>query len=160
RRREQANRSAERNEASTTRNATGRRAAQKQADTLIELAQSADLFHTPDRTCFADVDVNGHRETWPIRSKGFRHWLTHQFFKSEHTAPNSDALQSALNAIEAKARFDGPEREVCVRVGGFDGRLYLDLCDETWRAVEIGPDGWQVVSAPPIRFRRALGMLA
>src|SRR5215469_14027170 len=73
--REQASRSAERNEASTTSNATGRRAAQKQADTLIELAQSAESFHTPDRTCFADVDVNGHRETWPIRSKGFRHWL-------------------------------------------------------------------------------------
>ena len=39
------------------------------------------------------------------------------------------------------------------------GRLYLDLADEHWRAVAIGPDGWRVLGSPPVRFRRALGML-
>ena len=34
-----------------------------QADILIELAESAALFHTPDRTGFADLDIDGHRET-------------------------------------------------------------------------------------------------
>jgi hypothetical protein len=29
-----------------------------------------------------------------------------------------------------------------------------------WRAVEIGPEGWRVVAAPPARFRRPPGMLA
>ena len=43
-----------------------------QADILIDLAQAAELFHTPDGTGFADLDINGHRETWPIRSKGFQ----------------------------------------------------------------------------------------
>jgi hypothetical protein len=47
----------------------------KQADILVDLAQSAELFHAPDGTGFADLDINGHRETWPIRSKGFRRWL-------------------------------------------------------------------------------------
>src|SRR5438105_1757887 len=45
-----------------------------QADILIELAQEAELFHAPDRTGFADLDINCHRETWPIRGKGFRRW--------------------------------------------------------------------------------------
>jgi len=35
----------------------------KQADLLIELAQEAELFHSPDATAFADLVVNGHRET-------------------------------------------------------------------------------------------------
>ena len=61
--------------------------------------------------------------------------------------------------IEAKARFDAPERAVHVRVGGMDGKIYLDLCDETWRAVEIDVNGWRVVDSPPVRFRRAAGML-
>jgi hypothetical protein len=39
-----------------------------QADILIDLAQTAELFHAPDSTGFADLDINGHRETWPIRS--------------------------------------------------------------------------------------------
>jgi hypothetical protein len=40
-----------------------------QADQLIELSAAVDLFHAPDGTAFADIDINGHRETWPIRSK-------------------------------------------------------------------------------------------
>jgi hypothetical protein len=37
--------------------------------------------------------------------------------------------------------------------------IYLDLADDRWRAVEVGPDGWQVITCPPVRFRRAAGML-
>jgi hypothetical protein len=129
-----------------------------QADILIELAESAELFHTADSTGFADLDINGHRETWPIRAKGFRRWLARRFFEATQGAPRSEALQSALNVIEAKAHFDAPERMVHIRVGGLDGRLYLDLCDTTWRAVEIDTTGWRVIDNPPVRFRRAAGM--
>ena len=129
-----------------------------QADILIGLAQTAELFHTPDGAGFADLDINGHRETWPIRAKGFRRWLARRFFEETGGAPSSEALQSALNVIEAKAHFDAPERQVHIRVGGLDGRLYLDLGDETWRAVEIDATGWRVIDNPPVRFRRASGM--
>ena len=129
-----------------------------QADILIDLAQSAELFHAPDGTGFADLEINGHRETWPIRSKGFRRWLARRFYDATQGAPSSEALASVLNVIEAKAHFDAPEREVYVRVGGLDGRLYLDLGDGNWRAVEIDVSGWRVVDNPPVRFRRAAGM--
>lgn len=129
-----------------------------QADILIGLAQSAELFHTADGAGFADLDINGHRETWPIRAKGFRRWLARRFFEETGGAPSSEALQSALNVIEAKAHFDAPERQVHIRVGGLDGRLYVDLGDETWRAVEIDPTGWRIIDNPPVRFRRASGM--
>jgi hypothetical protein len=129
-----------------------------QADILIGLAQTAELFHAADGAGFADLDINGHRETWPIRAKGFRRWLARRFFEETGGAPSSEALQSALNVIEAKAHFDGPERQVHIRVGGLDGRLYLDLGDETWRAVEIDATGWRVIENPPVRFRRASGM--
>jgi hypothetical protein len=76
----------------------------------------------------------------------------------EQGAPSSVALQSALGVIEAKAHYDCPERVIHVRVGGLDERLYLDLCDEAWRAVEIDTAGWRVVDSPPVRFRRAAGM--
>ena len=129
-----------------------------QADILIALASAAELFHTPDGTGFADLDINGHRETWPIRSKGFRRWLARRFFEATQGAPSSEALQSALNVIEAKAHFDAPERVVHIRVGGLDERLYLDLGDANWRAVEIDATGWRVIDKPPARFRRAAGM--
>jgi hypothetical protein len=129
-----------------------------QADILIDLAQTAEVFHAPDGGGFADLDINGHRETWPIRAKGFRRWLARRFFEETGGAPSSEALQSALNVIEAKAHFDAPERLVHIRVGGLDGRLYLDLGDDRWRAVEIDAAGWRLIDNPPVRLRRAAGM--
>jgi hypothetical protein len=129
-----------------------------QADVLIELSQSAELFHTPDGTGFADFEINGHRETWPIRAKGFRRWLARRFYEATQGAPSSEALQSVLNVIEATAQFDAPERAVNIRVAGLDDRIYVDLGDESWRAVEIDVSGWRVINDPPVRFRRAAGM--
>ena len=130
----------------------------KQTDTLIELASRAELFHTADGTGYADLDVTGHRETWPIRQKRFRLWLTRAFFGATQGVPNSEALQSALKLVEAKAHFDADERHIHVRVAGLDDRLYLDLADAAWRAVEIARTGWRIVDRPPVRFRRAAGM--
>ena len=38
---------------------------------LINLAASADLFHTATGTAYADLVIDGHRETWPVRSPRF-----------------------------------------------------------------------------------------
>ncbi len=130
----------------------------KQADILIAIASDAHLFHKPDGTGYADVEINGHRETWLIRSKGFKQWLARRYYLENEGAPNNEAIQTALNVIEAKARFDGPELDVFVRVGSQDGRLYLDLCNDAWQAVEIAPDGWNIIDNPPVRFRRTAGM--
>ena len=130
----------------------------KQTDTLIELASRAELFHTADGTGYADLDVTGHRETWPIRQKGFRLWLTRAFFDATGGAPNSEALHAACNVVEAMAHFDADERDIHVRVAGLDDRLYLDLADAAWRAVEIASASWRIVDRPPVRFRRAAAM--
>jgi hypothetical protein len=129
-----------------------------QADALIALAKSAELFHAPDGTGFADLDISSHRETWPIHSKGFRRWLARCFYEATGGAPSSEALRSALNVIEARAHFDAPELAVDIRVGGLNDRLYLDLGDQSWRAVEIDATGWRIIDSPPVRFRRAAGM--
>jgi hypothetical protein len=132
---------------------------QKQSDILLRLSQSADLFHTPDSTGYADLDINGHRETWPVKAKGFTRWLARAFFEETGGASGSEALQSALNVIEAKAHFDAIERAAHVRVASLDGKLYLDRCDPAWRAIEIDESGWRIVAEPPVRFRRSSGGL-
>ena len=75
----------------------GRRATQ--ADILIDLAGAAELFHSAEGTAFADADINDHRQTWPVRTRGFRRWLIRQFFEKTGGAPSSEALQSALNVV-------------------------------------------------------------
>ena len=53
-----------------------------QADILTDLAGTAELFHTADGTAFADLYINGHRETWPVRTMGFKRWLAWQFYET------------------------------------------------------------------------------
>lgn len=137
----------------------GERRATSQADVLVELAAEAELFRSPDGTAFADVVVDGHRQTWPLRGRGFRHWLTRRFYDGGGAA-GGEAMNAAINLLEARAMFDAPARAVHVRVGSHDGRLYLDLGDDSWRAVEIDAEGWRIVESPPLRFRRGQGMQA
>jgi hypothetical protein len=117
------------------------------------------LFHDPNGTAFADLAIDGHRETWPIRSRQFRYWLRRRYYEETGSAASAETIRSALDLLEARAQFDAPERTVHVRVAEHDGDTYLDLADKDWRAIQIGPDGWQVVASPPVRFCRAAGML-
>ena len=126
---------------------------------LMHLADSAELFHTATGTAHADLAIDGHRETWPVRGPRFRAWLRRRYYEATGDALNAAALSAALNLLEARAQFDGPERTVHVRVAEHEGRIYLDLADQAWRAVDIGPDGWRVVGEPPVRFRRPAGLL-
>jgi hypothetical protein len=126
---------------------------------LEKVTLCEDVFHTASGVAFADFITDLHRETWPIRSKRFRTWLRRCYYQATGAPPSTAAVASALDLLEARAQFDAPERAVSVRVAEHAGRIYFDLADEHWRAVEIGPDGWRVLECPPVRFRRPAGML-
>src|SRR5262245_8275581 len=126
---------------------------------LTRMKACGELFHTATGTAFADLLENGIRETWPIRSKRFRAWLRWRYYVSTGAAPSAGEIRQELDLLEARAQFDGPQRPVHIRVAEHDGHIYLDLADAHWRVVEIGPEGWQVIESPPIRFRRHGGML-
>jgi hypothetical protein len=66
-------------------------------DSLIKIGFEADLFHSAEGTAFADLQVNGHRETWSIRSKGFRRWLGKRYFEITRSAPSAAAVGAAHN---------------------------------------------------------------
>jgi hypothetical protein len=108
---------------------------------LMEMPLCEEVFHTAGGVAFADFITDGHRETWPIRSKRFRTWLRRCHYHATGAAAGAAVIGSALDLLEARAQFDAPERAVSTRVAEHAGRLYLDLADEHWRTVAIGPDG-------------------
>jgi hypothetical protein len=57
---------------------------------LMEFGHRGELFHTPAGTAYADVLVNGHRETWPVRSKRFRTWLRRCHYEETGEGGESD----------------------------------------------------------------------
>jgi hypothetical protein len=129
-----------------------------QAEILLRLAAGAELFHDPNHKCFASFPVSGHVETWPIRSGTFRDWLRGLFFKAHGKPPGGQALQDALETLAAQARFEGPTIETFVRTAHYDGKIFIDLANDAWQAVEITSQGWRVVSRPPVKFRRPRGL--
>jgi hypothetical protein len=84
-------------------------------DRLLNAASTAELFHTNAGIAFADLIIDGHRETWPLRSNRLGAWLRQQFYERTWSAPAAAALSTALNVLEAQAQFDGPERQVHAR---------------------------------------------
>ena len=125
------------------------------ADELVRMVRAeSELFHGEDRTAYASFLVDSHRETWPLESTGFREWLGAKHYRATGKAPSDGGMAAALSALSGIAKFDGPEMKVWLRVAKESGRYYLDLCNDAWQAVEISPDGWQVLDHPPVRFRR------
>jgi hypothetical protein len=133
-----------------------------QAELLIRCAAGAELFHTPAGDSYATVSVGDHQETHPIKSKGFRRWIVRAYFEQYDRPPGAQAMQDALGLLEARAEFDGLEREVYIRIAGHGGNIYVDLANEDWQTVEITAASWRVIEseAAPVRFRRPRGTLA
>jgi hypothetical protein len=129
------------------------------ADDSAVLDTPISLFHTATGVAYTDLEIEDHRETWPVRSKQFRAWLRRRHYERTGEALAPATIRSILDLLEARAQFDAPERTVHIRVALHEGRIYLDLTDGGWRAVEVGSNGWRIVTRPPVRFRRAPGML-
>jgi hypothetical protein len=101
-----------------------------QADKLVELAEGVDFFHADVDLPFVSLQINGHVETWPVYSKGFKYWLGRQYYRKHEKAPSSQAVQDALNVLAGRAIHDGPKIPVHTRIAEHAGNLCLDLADE------------------------------
>jgi len=133
---------------------------QSQADRIIELAEQVEFFHQDLDEPFASIKVADHFETWRVKSASFKRWLSREFYLHHKKAPSGQALQDALNVLAARAIHDGKQVSVHTRVAEHGGKLYLDLADTGWRAVEITLRGWTIVQDVPVKFVRTRGMMA
>jgi putative DNA primase/helicase len=121
---------------------------------LDQIAESCELFHSPDRKGYATVPINSHKETWSLESAGFKEWLGGRCYQFDKTIPKSNALADLIETLKGVARHDGDEHPVFIRLAEKDGRIYLDLGNEKWGVVEITANGWNIISNPPVKFIR------
>jgi putative DNA primase/helicase len=47
---------------------------------------------------------------------------------------------------------------VFVRLAGDDGKIYLDLCRDDWKVVEVDASDWRILDASPVPFLRSAGL--
>ena len=136
---------------------------------LLRYAQLAEYFHDPDEEAYATVPQDLRKETWSLRSRGFKRWLRYTFYIQEkqrlggafEPAPlRASMITDVVKQLEAKAQFEGVRRTAHLRSAEADGKIFIDLCNRKWEVVEISAEGWQIRSADevPVRFIRSKGM--
>lgn len=134
-----------------------------QATELGDLVKGSgiELFRSPDDEPFITVQVNGHSETYRLKSKGTRGWLRQLYRNETGKSIGGQALQDCLNDLEGAALFDGQKHEVHVRLAWHNDDIILDLGDDMHRVARITPTGFHLEAHSPVKFIRpkALGPL-
>jgi hypothetical protein len=150
---------------------------------ILYARKSGTFFHDSEEDAYASVQVKDHVETYPVRARKFRLWLQGEFMRREQQRIEDEAaeqegalyesrgfeapvvvrtqnLNDAIGHLEAVSLFKGHQQEVNLRVAGHEDRIYLDLCDQSWRVAEVSVDGWQIIPGKdaPVRFIRPKGM--
>ena len=123
----------------------------------LALRSGIEFFHDPEQHGWASVQVDQHWEYYPLRSRAFYLFLLRIFYRDSGENPGARAIRAVLEIFEARALFDGPECQVHLRVAQQNGKLYLDLCDNAWSAIEIDTEGWRIVDRTSPKFRRSRG---
>jgi hypothetical protein len=129
-------------------------------DILVRLGLAGAALFCATEGAFADVTVDGNRNTWPLTDSEFSEWLLYQYFIEKKTVPSPSAIKSAIRTLSANAKFGGVRYDVHLRTAKFGGKIYLDIGDLEWHAVEIDITGWRMIKDPPVRFSRPAGMAA
>jgi primase-polymerase (primpol)-like protein len=127
------------------------------SELIVELITSNPnivLFHDDSGEPFVRISTDGHLESWPSKAKSFKRWLAKSFYDAYKKSAPSNSVRDALSTIEGMACYGGKEFPLFNRVALIDGAFWYDLTDDKWRAVKIDAKGWQIVSDPPIVFRR------
>ncbi|MCK9571443.1 bifunctional DNA primase/polymerase [Candidatus Pacearchaeota archaeon] len=131
------------------------------ATQLVNLADknSVELWHTPGNDAYITLLVNLHKEHYRISSKAVKTWMGRLGRDLLGGTVSISAIKDAINALEGMAIYDGKEYQLYVRKAKYEGKIYVDLGDPDWHAIEISVNGWKVVGDCPIRFRRAKNAL-
>jgi Bifunctional DNA primase/polymerase, N-terminal len=148
------------------------------AEILVQLAtDNTELFFKDQYgTAFALVKINNngddqHREVIRIESNKFKRYLSKLFYDNQNRrVVNSDAINNAVQVLEAKTEYEGQTIPLSLRVaskkennnneGDSLTTIYYDLTNPKWQYIKITNHQWELVDnnnsnvSPPILFVR------
>ena len=124
-----------------------------QSSQILTIIEESDieLFHDQYDEPYIQCKLSDRFEYFKIGSTKFKRWISKEYYNKFGKTINSEALNSAINIIAAKACFDGKNYELENRVAERDKDIFYDLGD--WTAIKINAHGWNRIQEPPILFK-------
>ena len=131
----------------------------RNADILVKLAENncVEFFKDEYGSTFAVIKTQDHKEVISLENSKFKQWLSKLFYDSNgKKVAGSDAVNSAIQVLQAKASFEGRTIPLPLRVSSSRDKntIYYDLTDEKWRTVKISNEGWSIVTDGEPLFNR------
>jgi hypothetical protein len=122
---------------------------------LLNLTSGHYLFSDDRDRPYVWLEVEDHREVWPLDGRRFKSWMALRFYEETGSAPSASVLSDALAVLIGQALFKSTRHELANRLSrGPEGELWYDLADAAWQAIRVDVEGWEVVPDPPLQFRR------
>jgi hypothetical protein len=84
---------------------------------------------------------------------GLRAELAHRFWNEYQLPAPQQAIADACMVLEGMSMQEKPQR-VFLRVGEYDGAVYIDMGDVDGHVIEIADGSWDVGIRAPVLFRR------
>jgi hypothetical protein len=112
------------------------------------------LFHSQYGTPYLSFPFKGREEIINLRSPHADEFLATLYWRVHRRGLPQRSGAEALNALRAEAKFDGPQRDVFLRVARLEDAVVLDLGQDDRRVVVMTREGWTVSTTSTIAFDR------
>jgi hypothetical protein len=131
----------------------------KQSEIALSLlGDGLHLFKTDLGEAFAEIVLpEGARISDKVNSPTVTEYVEYCFFKSQGKPISPQGLSEVKSTLIARAKYEGPTEPVFVRKAYYHGCIFIDLGRSDGQTVRINANGWDIITNPPVRFRRPLG---
>ncbi len=140
------------------------RADSKSAATqIVKLVRDSniELFHDERGIVYARPHLRDGISTLKVDSRAFEQWIALTCYAKSGRVPAASALADAMRVLSGQGRYEGAEHQLSTRFAvDLDGHIWIDMGDESWRAIRVGSGLWEIVEDAPPLFRRANGQRA
>lgn len=128
---------------------------------LIRLARQNTVLLFKDQygVAYGRIRVAEHNEILALESTKFEYYLCKLYYDfTSGDIVGQEALNNAKRVLIAQTLFDGPTRELNLRVAWGErkgGEIYYDLAETEWKCIRITNENWEIVnSGSPAMFAR------
>ncbi len=118
----------------------------------------ATYFHNRQGECFISVEFDDAPKTFPVLSSECADLVQRTYFNDTGQGLIEYKMKEVLATVKARARFEGHEEEVHLRVSrAANDNIEIDLGGPDGQCIRVGDDGYEV-TAPTVKFIRPSGI--
>jgi Bifunctional DNA primase/polymerase, N-terminal len=123
---------------------------------LFGLIEGFDYFVNDKSEAYVSLQVEDAWQTLQVKSGLFKNYVKLAYHEATNDLLSNETCESVLDIMAGRAVKT--KRDVYVRFGWAEDKVYLDLANEKWQVVEIDSEGWRILDKSPIPFRRDKAM--